>query len=193
MIVNVDEEVSDATVSATVTTSADSKVSMVYNGDLNTKGLSMSATEVSDEDVPEEVDRNNMLKAFDLNVNRGDDITTTFNLSVTISVDIPEGMVLSNAWVVYYGEDKTERYDATINRSEITFSTNHTSPYVFYGEYEVDANGSGTGTWDDDEDLPPFIPTQPAEDDNTVIIVACAAAAAVAAIMAVFLIIDRKG
>ena len=47
--------------------------------------------------------------------------------------------------------------------------------------------------YDDDEDLPPFIPTQPAEDDDTVTIVACAAAAAVAAIMAVFLIIDRKG
>ena len=47
--------------------------------------------------------------------------------------------------------------------------------------------------YDDDEDLPPFIPTQSAEDDDTVTIVACAAAAALAAIMAVFLIIDRKG
>ena len=47
--------------------------------------------------------------------------------------------------------------------------------------------------WDDDDDLPPFIPTQPAEDDDTVTIVACAAAAAVAAILAVFLVIDRKG
>lgn len=45
----------------------------------------------------------------------------------------------------------------------------------------------------DDEDLPPFIPTQPADDDDTVTIVACAAAAAVAAILAVFLVIDRKG
>ena len=44
----------------------------------------------------------------------------------------------------------------------------------------------------DDEELPPFVPTQPAEDDNTVTIVACAAAAAVAAILAVFLVIDRK-
>lgn len=44
--------------------------------------------------------------------------------------------------------------------------------------------------WDDDE-LPPFIPSQDSDDD-TVTIVACAAAAAVAAIMAVFLIIDRK-
>ncbi len=46
---------------------------------------------------------------------------------------------------------------------------------------------------DDDDYLPPFIPTQPAEDDDTVTIVACAAAAAVAAILAVFLVIDRKG
>ena len=44
----------------------------------------------------------------------------------------------------------------------------------------------------DDEELPPFIPTQPAEDDDTVTIVAGAAAAAVAAILAVFLVIDRK-
>ena len=45
-------------------------------------------------------------------------------------------------------------------------------------------------SWDDEE-LPPFVPTQDSDDD-TVTIVACAAAAAVAAIMAVFLIIDRK-
>ena len=43
----------------------------------------------------------------------------------------------------------------------------------------------------DDDELPPFIPSQTGGDD-TVTIVACAAAAAVAAIMAVFLIIDRK-
>lgn len=49
-----------------------------------------------------------------------------------------------------------------------------------------------TPGYDDDEDLPPFVPTRPAEDDDTVTIVACAAAAAVAAILAVFLVIDRK-
>lgn len=48
-------------------------------------------------------------------------------------------------------------------------------------------------SWDDEDDLPPFIPNQPAEGDDTVTIVACAAAAAVAAILAVFLVIDRKG
>ena len=44
----------------------------------------------------------------------------------------------------------------------------------------------------DDDELPPFIPSQTGGDDDTATIVACAAAAAVAAIMAVFLIIDRK-
>ena len=43
----------------------------------------------------------------------------------------------------------------------------------------------------DDDELPPFIPSQTGGDD-TVTLVAFAAAAAVAAIMAVFLIIDRK-
>ena len=48
-----------------------------------------------------------------------------------------------------------------------------------------------TPGYDDDEDLPPYIPSQSSNDD-TVTIVACAAAAAVAAILAVFLVIDRK-
>ena len=49
-----------------------------------------------------------------------------------------------------------------------------------------------TPGYDDDEDLPPHIPSQSSNDDDTVTIVACAAAAAVAAILAVFLVIDRK-
>lgn len=44
----------------------------------------------------------------------------------------------------------------------------------------------------DDDELPPYIPSQSSNDDDTVTIVACAAAAAVAAILAVFLVIDRK-
>ena len=47
--------------------------------------------------------------------------------------------------------------------------------------------------YDDDEDLPPYIPSQSSNDDDTVTIVSCAAAASVAAILAVFLVIDRKG
>ena len=47
-------------------------------------------------------------------------------------------------------------------------------------------------SYDDDEDLPPFIPTQPKDSGDDVTIVACAAAAVVAAIMAVFLIVSYK-
>ena len=65
----------------------------------------------------------------------------------------------------------------------------------YYLESSMDSTNEDvtSPSWDDDEDLPPFIPAQPADDDDTVTIVACAAAAAVAAILAVFLVIDRKG
>ena len=49
---------------------------------------------------------------------------------------------------------------------------------------------SSNPSYDDDEDLPPFIPTQPKDSGDDVTIVACAAAAVVAAIMAVFLIVS---
>ena len=47
-------------------------------------------------------------------------------------------------------------------------------------------------SYDDDEDLPPFIPTQPQDSGDDVTIIACAAAAVVAALMAVFLIVSYK-
>ena len=47
-------------------------------------------------------------------------------------------------------------------------------------------------SFDDDEDIPPFIPTQPKDSGDDVTIVACAAAAVVAALMAVFLIVSYK-
>ena len=46
--------------------------------------------------------------------------------------------------------------------------------------------------YNEDEDLPPFIPTQPKDSGDDVTIVACAAAAVVAALMAVFLIVSYK-
>ena len=69
-------------------------------------------------------------------------------------------------------------------------------------EYEIDDDGNFVIVTDQpadepsynpdvDDDLPPFIPTQPAEDDS-VTIVACAAAAVVAALMAVFLILTYR-
>ena len=69
-------------------------------------------------------------------------------------------------------------------------------------EYEIDDDGNFVIVTDQpanepsynpdvDDDLPPFIPTQPTEDDS-VTIVACAAAAVVAALMAVFLILTNR-
>lgn len=49
-----------------------------------------------------------------------------------------------------------------------------------------------TPGYDDEEDLPPFIPAQPKDSGDDVTIVACAAAAVVAALMAVFLIVSYK-
>ena len=69
-------------------------------------------------------------------------------------------------------------------------------------EYEIDEDGNFVIVTDQptdepsynpdvDDDLPPFIPTQPTEDDS-VTIVACAAAAVVASLMAVFLILTNR-
>ena len=82
-----------------------------------------------------------------------------------------------------------------IDAGATSFDTNgltYSGPY--YSDFAVavvDGSSSVNPPSWDDEELPPFIPTQDSDDDS-VTIVACAAAAAVAAIMAVFLIIDRK-
>ena len=60
--------------------------------------------------------------------------------------------------------------------------------YIHYEVYEIPT----TPGYDDDEDLLPFIPTQPKDSGDDVTIVACAAAAVVAALMAVFLIVSYK-
>lgn len=192
VIIPVDGDVSNATVSATVTVSDGSKVSMVYQGGLTTVGLAMSASQVTVENFPN-VSTDNLLTVYELNVTGG--ITQgSFDLTVTIDVDIPDGMVLSSAWVVYYGDnDVTESYRATVDGSSVTFTTNHTSTYAFYGEF-VEEQTPLPPVWDDDDDyVPPvYVPEQDSGSDDTVTIVACAAAAVVAAIMAVFLIVERK-
>ena len=82
-----------------------------------------------------------------------------------------------------------------IDAGATSFDTNgltYSGPY--YSDFAVavvDGSSSVNPPSWDEEELPPFIPTQDSDDDS-VTIVACAAAAAVAAIMAVFLIIDRK-
>lgn len=192
VIIPVDGDVSNATVSATVTVSDGSKVSMVYQGGLTTVGLAMSASQVTVENFPN-VSTDNLLTVYELNVTGG--ITQgSFDLTVTIDVVIPDGMVLSSAWVVYYGDnDVIESYRATVDGSSVTFTTNHTSTYAFYGEF-VEEQTPLPPVWDDDDDyVPPvYVPEQDSGSDDTVTIVACAAAAVVAAIMAVFLIVERK-
>lgn len=195
VVVPVEGEVSDATVSANVTASDDgTKVNMVYQGNLTETGLMMSATQVAVDDISDDVSRDNLLAVFDLNVSRGT-YEGNFLLTVTIEVDVPEGMELANAWVVFYGDNGVEPFDATINGSSITFTTHHTSQYAYYGEFEEEG---GTITppigWDDDDDyVPPIVPSQTEDSgDDTVTIVACAAAAVVAALLAAFLIIYRR-
>ena len=195
VVVAVEEEVSNATVGATVnasgTASQTAKVEMTYNGSLTTAGIAMSATVVAPEDVPVE-NIGNPVTVYDLVVNRGTN-NDRYTLTVTVTLDIPAGMTLSGAYVMFYEDGKEpERYTPEVDGATVTFTTTHNTYYAVYGDV-VEAGSGSHPSWDDDEDLPPFIPTQPAEDDNTVTIVACAAAAAVAAIMAVFLIIDRKG
>ena len=76
--------------------------------------------------------------------------------------------------------------------SDDTYVDIDESNAVINPEPEPTPEPTPTPGYDDEEDLPPFIPAQSSNDDDTVTIVACAAAAAVAAILAVFLVIDRK-
>lgn len=67
------------------------------------------------------------------------------------------------------------------------------SPYVFgYTIKAVEPEPTPQPGYDDEEDLPPFIPAKPQDSSDDVTIVACAAAAVVAALMAVFLIVSYK-
>ena len=197
VVVKVDENVEDATVSANVTVSDDSKVSLIYQGSLTTDGLAMTATQIDSENLPDVIVKDNLLSTYELYLNRGTN-TGGFSLTVTISVDTPIGMVLSSAWVVFYDDDgTTQTYQATVDGSNVTFRTTHTSTYAFYGEFVAEDEGSDTPfppILDDDDDYVPIPPivNDDSGDDDTVTIVACAAAAVVAALIAVYLIIDRK-
>lgn len=194
VFVQVGENVNGATVSATVTVSGGSTIGMVYQGGLTTDGLAMSATKIDAENIPDAVVRDNLLSTYDLNVNRGSN-TGDFSLTVTVSVDVPNGMVLSDAWVVFYDDDgTTETFQAIVNGSNVTFTTTHTSTYSFYGTLVEDTSSLPLPpVWDDDEYIPPVSVVQPDDTgDGTVVVVACAAAAVVAALLAIFIIIDRK-
>lgn len=88
-----------------------------------------------------------------------------------------------------------------------TFTIDHAGEYIFgvvavngddvsedYATSEIiEVTYSAQPGYDDDEDLPPFVPGQTqGSDDDSVTIVACAAAAVVAALMAVFLIVSYR-
>ena len=89
-----------------------------------------------------------------------------------------------------------------------TFTIDHAGEYAFavgatydgdysgdvaISEIEVTYSAQPAPGYDDDEDLPPFVPSQTqGSDDDSVTIVACAAAAVVAALMAVFLIVSYR-
>ena len=106
--------------------------------------------------------------------------------------------VMGDVLDILYEESTFVGWSTSSNASSAEYSDgyrfdNARGNYTLYAVFVSDEPVSPPSGWDDDEDLPPFIPTQPAEEDDTVTIVACAAAAAVAAILAVFLVIDRKG
>ena len=103
------------------------------------------------------------------------------------SVEAMDGYVIESVTVIMGGTE----YPVSGNVISIPQVTGNIVITVKAVQTGIDDTPAGNPS--DDDELPPFIPTQPAEDDDTVTIVACAAAAAVAAIMAVFLIIDRKG
>ena len=106
---------------------------------------------------------------------------------VSVSVPIPGHIPPSDA-AVYYLDDYGGIHimESSVNGDRIVFYTDHFS--IFF--VSTESLFADPPSYPDD-DLPPFIPTQPAEDDS-VTIVACAAAAVVAALMAVFLILTYR-
>ena len=101
--------------------------------------------------------------------------------------------ILQEFMSVDVGENATAVLDNLDNRGKIVSYNNNVSGKPVSGNPVENISTEPPVSSDDDEDLPPFIPSQSSNDDDTVTIVACAAAAAVAAILAVFLVIDRKG
>ena len=164
--------------------------------------ISIVVTEAEHEDLtPEQVEVVGSYPVFELSVFADDVRITSFGRDITVELEwtIPVDVDSSDLVVFYVDDDgNIEAMPTDVSSGKVVFRTPHFTNY-FIGEKSmiVDDGSSDSDVpvnpGSDDEDLPPFIPTQPAEDDDTVTIVACAAAAAVAAIMAVFLIIDRKG
>ena len=191
------EEVKDASVTATLQPSgtgsssdvAGPQMEIAYNGNIPAGGLTLSVSRVDASTMPS-VSTDNLAGLFQIDVAGSSD---DFTAKVTISIDVPSGSYISNAWIVYYPDDdgEPELYRATVDGDTISFDTDHFSLWGFYAEVQ-----KMPIIWDDDDDeyVPPIVPSQTDDsgDDNTTTIVACAAAAVVAALMAIFLIIERR-
>ena len=108
---------------------------------------------------------------------------------VEVDYDIPQNQNPTDVRAFYIDDDGGIHLmsESGYSDGKLWFVTDHFSYYI--GE-DKDLLSSPGQTWEDD-DLPPFIPAQPSEDDS-VTIVACAAAAVVAALMAVFLILTYR-
>ena len=115
-----------------------------------------------------------------------------------IDYSLKSGSAVLSGYVPEYMDITFEKGASAVlqdleNYGTVNSVDNNVSGTSIKGSPVVNTNTQPSTSWDDDEDLPPYIPSQSSNDDDTVTIVASAAAAAVAAILAVFLVIDRKG
>ena len=164
-------------------------------GPLAGKSVVVSDNKISNANVALQIYHNcgDSAQFFDVKDNSITDTPVGINYEADES-DPPSGVqVVANS--NYFSPDGGEGIEIVVTSDTGTDMSGQVTCDTFYTDPSMDSTNEDvapTPSWDDDEDLPPFIPSQADGDDDTVTIVACAAAAAVAAIMAVFLIIDRK-
>ena len=164
-------------------------------GPLAGKSVVLSDNKISNANVALQIYHNcgDSAQSFDVKDNSITDTPVGINYESDES-DPPSGVsVVANS--NYFSPDGGEGVEIVVTSDIGTDMSGQVTCDTFYTDPSMDSTNEDvapTPSWDDDEDLPPFIPSQTGGDDDTVTIVACAAAAAVAAIMAVFLIIDRK-
>ena len=91
------------------------------------------------------------------------------------------GYSLSGVVVTMGGSVVSDAYDSETGKVSIRNVT---------GDVVISASAYGNSY--DDEDLPPFIPQQPAESDDTTLYIACCAAAAVVALLAIIIVMNER-
>lgn len=130
-----------------------------------------------------------------------DDIVIDF-IMVTVQVPVGDDQRMTSA-IVYHQAENSQTIDSQgfspdsfTEDGTIVFTTGTNSYYWIDATLEtVQTEPDFPPIWDDDDEyIPPIVPTQPEGpgDDDTTTIVACAAAAVVAALIAAYLIIDRR-